>query len=70
MDGGQCLHEPRCPTADAPDRDAAHIVASHPEQGWALLCNGVIAFDDSGELLPDGTVIEPCLWTRGLVVSA
>jgi len=27
-------------------------VASHPEQGWTLLCNGVVLFDDGGELLP------------------
>jgi hypothetical protein len=27
-------------------------VASHPEQGWSLLCNGVVLFDDGGELLP------------------
>jgi hypothetical protein len=26
-------------------------VASHPEQGWSLLCNGVLVFDDGGELL-------------------
>jgi hypothetical protein len=30
------------------------MVVSHPEQGWGLLCNGVILFDDLGELLPDG----------------
>ncbi|WP_225860431.1 DUF5999 family protein [Streptomyces triticiradicis] len=24
-----------------------------------LLCNGAIVFDDSGELLPDGSVIAP-----------
>jgi hypothetical protein len=33
------------------------VVASHPEQGWSLLCNGVVLFDDCGELLPDGSVI-------------
>jgi hypothetical protein len=31
------------------------VVASHPEQGWSLLCNGVVCFDDLGELLPDGS---------------
>ena len=36
----------------APDRSAARAVASHPEQGWSLLCNGVVLFDDGGELLP------------------
>jgi hypothetical protein len=33
---------------------AAHNVAAHPEQGWTLLCNGVIVFDDLGVLLPAG----------------
>jgi hypothetical protein len=54
-----CRHHPVCPAADAPDRDAARVVASHPEQGWSLLCNGVVAFDDEGDLLPDGTMIAP-----------
>jgi hypothetical protein len=49
-----CPHWPPCPSADRPDRDAARMVVSHPEQGWGLLCNGVILFDDLGELLPDG----------------
>jgi hypothetical protein len=49
-----CRHHPRCPAATAPDRDAAHIMATHPEQGWSLLCNGVVVFDDFGELLPSG----------------
>jgi hypothetical protein len=34
-------------------------VVSHPEQGWSLLCNGVVVFDDTGELLPDGAMIAP-----------
>jgi hypothetical protein len=34
-------------------------VSAHPEQGWSLLCNGAIVFDDSGELLPDGSVVAP-----------
>ena len=54
-----CQHEPSCPSADATDREAARSVASHPEQGWSLLCNGVIVFEDTGELLPDGRCIEP-----------
>ena len=48
----ECRHQPRCPDALAPDRSAARSVASHPEQGWSLLCNGVVLFDDGGELLP------------------
>ena len=49
-----CGHNPPCPTADASDRDAAHVVSAHPEQGWSLLCNGIVLFEDFGELLPDG----------------
>ena len=59
-----CAHQPPCPSADRPDRDAAHIIAFHPEQGWSLLCNGVILFDDTGELLPDGDGIELCMRLR------
>jgi Family of unknown function (DUF5999) len=47
-----CRHEPRCPSPDANDRYRAHVLVSHPEQGWSLLCNGVIVFDDLGALLP------------------
>ena len=54
-----CSHQPQCPAADAPDREAAHTVAFHPEQGWSLLCNGIVLFDDTGELLPDGRVVAP-----------
>lgn len=55
-----CQHQPPCPSADSADREAAHLVAHHPEQGWSLLCNGVLLFEDTGELLPDGRVIAPC----------
>jgi hypothetical protein len=34
-------------------------VADQPGQGWSLLCNGVIVFDDGGELLPDGRAVAP-----------
>jgi hypothetical protein len=54
-----CQHQPQCPAASAPDHAAARIVAGHPEQGWCRLCNGVVLFDDSGELLPDGRAIAP-----------
>ena len=54
-----CPHLPACPPADRPDRDAARTVAFHPEQGWSLLCNGVIVFDDLGEILPGGLVTPP-----------
>ena len=55
----QCPHQPSCPTADETDREAARTVAAVPEQGWSLLCNGVICFEDTGELLPDGRSIAP-----------
>jgi hypothetical protein len=54
-----CPHQPSRPPADRPDRQAAHTVAFHPEHGWSLLCNGVIVFDDLGEILPAGRVVPP-----------
>jgi len=54
-----CKHQPACPTAESADRDAARLMAHHPEQGWSLLCNGVLLFEDTGELLPDGQIIDP-----------
>jgi hypothetical protein len=54
-----CQHQTPCPPAAAPDREAAHVVAAHPEQGWNLLCNGVVVFEDTGALLPDGQSIPP-----------
>jgi hypothetical protein len=54
-----CQHRPLCPPAEAADHARARIVADHPEQGWCLLCNGVILFDDSGRLLPDGQAVPP-----------
>ena len=65
-----CTHQPPCPTADAPDRDAARVLSCHPEQGWSLLCNGVIIFEDTGELLPDGTCIAPHRGPAPHVLSA
>jgi len=54
-----CLHRPQCPDALAPDRIAARAVARHSEQGWSLLCNGVVLFEDGGAFLPDGRVVAP-----------
>ncbi|MGW0609402.1 DUF5999 family protein [Streptomyces sp. NPDC002788] len=63
-----CAHQPLCPATDSPD---AHVVAAHHEQGWSLLCDGAIVFDDTGELLPDGRVVEPHRVTaEGLTVAA
>jgi hypothetical protein len=45
-----CRHQHRCPPANGSDRLAAVVIAAHPEQGWSLLCNGVITFDDTGAI--------------------
>ncbi|HEY7814549.1 MAG TPA: DUF5999 family protein [Nakamurella sp.] len=52
-----CHHVAPCPAATSDARDLAAVVSSHPEQGWSLLCNGVVLFDDDGELLPDGSAV-------------
>jgi hypothetical protein len=54
-----CTHSPTCPGAADADHDAARVVSRHPEQGWSLLCNGVVVFDDTGEILPDGRCVAP-----------
>lgn len=54
-----CSHQLPCPPAEATDHEAARVVASHPEQGWSLLCNGVVVFEDTGALLPDGAIVSP-----------
>jgi len=54
-----CAHVPPCPAAADADHDAARVIATHPEQGWSLLCNGVVVFEDTGALLPDGRSIPP-----------
>ncbi len=55
----KCAHAPRCPSAFDADAVAASTVAFHPEQGWSLLCNGVVVFEDTGEILPDGRLVAP-----------
>ncbi|GAB7105271.1 hypothetical protein JCM4814A_35850 [Streptomyces phaeofaciens JCM 4814] len=52
-------HNPPCPTAQDPDREAAYSLAHRPEQGWSLLCKGVLLFEGTGELLPDGRIVAP-----------
>ncbi|WP_328493381.1 DUF5999 family protein [Streptomyces sp. NBC_00414] len=57
-----CSHQASCPSAEHSGRSNhsdAHIVSAHPEQGWYLLCDGTIVFDDTGALLPDGQVVGP-----------
>jgi hypothetical protein len=67
-----CQHHPQCPSADSADREAARPVAHYPEQGWSLLCNGVLLFEDTGELLPDGQIIAPhrSLGTTNIATAA
>ena len=54
-----CQHQPPCPAADSIDREAARVDVHYSEQGWSRLCNGIIAFDDTGDLMPDGSIIAP-----------
>ena len=54
-----CPHTPPCPDASAPDREAARTVVCHPEQGWSLLCNGIVLFDDAGVLVLAAPVAIP-----------
>jgi hypothetical protein len=56
VDLRSCTHVPSCPPAHAPDAGAARVVADCQEQGWSLLCNGVVSFDDLAALRPDGSV--------------
>jgi Family of unknown function (DUF5999) len=53
-----CRHQPPCPPASGSDRLAAVVIAAHPEQGWNLLCNGVIVFEDTGAIAA-GQAIPP-----------
>jgi hypothetical protein len=53
-----CRHQLPCPPAGRTDRLAAAVIAAHPEQGWSLLCNGVITFDDTGAIAA-GHIILP-----------
>lgn len=52
-----CHHPHPCPDVTSDARDLAAVIASRPEQGWRLLCNGVVLFDDDGALLPDGSAV-------------
>ena len=69
LEGKRCWHQPQCPDVLAPDRIAARAVSSHPEQGWSLLCNGIVAFDDGGALLPDGLAVQPCVHREDRILN-
>ncbi|KGH48540.1 MULTISPECIES: DUF5999 family protein [Modestobacter] len=57
-----CSHPSTCPPPTADGRVLAVPLHRRPEQGWTLLCNGVVVFDDDGELLPDGQVVLTRPW--------
>lgn len=66
-----CHHPTPCPDASSEARGLAAVVRSHPEQGWSLLCNGVVLFDDDGELLPDGQAVpDHHVWLAPELVQA
>ena len=65
-----CKHQPRCPDALAPDCKAARVMVSHPEQGWSLLCNGVVLFEDAGALLPSGRELAPSVTAPAVTRAA
>jgi hypothetical protein len=54
-----CAHQPECPSAEARDCQAAQVRVHLPEAGWSMLCNGVLVFDDTGCLRPDGVIVKP-----------
>ncbi|MCZ2816277.1 DUF5999 family protein [Modestobacter sp. VKM Ac-2984] len=58
-----CSRPSLCPPATADDHVLAVPISRRPEQGWTLLCNGVVVFDDDGELLPDGRVVLTRPWS-------
>ena len=62
-----CRHQPQCPGALAADRMAARVAISRPEQGWSLLCNGIVLFDDEGALLPGGREMPSPPMARGVM---
>ncbi len=51
-----CYYQPPC-LPMAPDRLAVRIIVASPEQGWSMLRNRVIMFDDTGAITPAGEVI-------------
>ena len=54
-----CQHLPVCPAGHSAGCLVARVVADHPRQGWSLLCNGFVLFDDGSALLADGRAVAP-----------
>ncbi|MET7800488.1 DUF5999 family protein [Streptomyces decoyicus] len=70
-----CQHQPACPDFNSTDCAAARSVTQHHEQGWSLLCNGVVLLCDTGVICPDGRIVPPhrlgnCKSTPRRAVSA
>jgi hypothetical protein len=57
--GLACMHQPECPPADAADCQAAQVLTHCPELGYSLLCNGILTFEDTGCVMPNGRVVSP-----------
>ncbi|MET7606240.1 DUF5999 family protein [Streptomyces avermitilis] len=49
-----CVHQPEGPPAAAPDFHTAHQVLRCLATGYSRLCNGVVLFEDTGYLKPNG----------------
>ncbi|MFF9076080.1 DUF5999 family protein [Streptomyces sp. NPDC014872] len=54
-----CVHQPECPPATAPDFHTAHPVLRCLATGYSRLCNGVVLFEDTGYLKPNGGIGSP-----------
>ncbi|MFD6181371.1 DUF5999 family protein [Streptomyces goshikiensis] len=65
MDHGQATAVHAIPPAARHWSREALATRSAEVQRRSLLCNGIVAFEDGGELLPGSEVIGP--FTRGLV---
>lgn len=50
---------PPAPRPTHPTHRPLPLLLRTPTQGWLLLCNGVVRFDDGGALLPGGRAVEP-----------
>lgn len=57
--GLACMHQPECPPADAADCQAAQVLTHCLELGYSLLCNGILTFEDTGCVMPNGRVVSP-----------
>lgn len=54
-----CAHDTPCPPSGGARQHEAQVVAWHPEEGWRLLCNGLLLGDD---LIETDTTFERWRW--------